>query len=385
MPLSGGTAGAHDDAMHQGSAKRDVVNGVAGLDASGYILGIGPQLRMPVDGGGHLYFVDRTSGEAGFNLTRIGAGNFTLEMRESAAWVVVQTASMKDIVSGIAALDAGGAVLAPGSELKLTRDGSNNIELIERTSADIVARWTRTGVNDYQAYIHCGGLVCQFQHSGMKDIANGIAGLDANALLTPALLPPCLEEYSNHLGATDNFTATATAGNGAAAADAANHEMDLDSGNGVAGYALFRSKKQWTLGAKPIVVNMILNNISHGAGGTARIAFAGLKNDFTDQSVIRRYLHVGFELDNTGQWRAITSDNVSITETAVTIANGDLLTIVATSAKELFFVNGTLVVTHTTDIPTHALNLGAAVHTWDANASASMILSVDLMGIKVFS
>ena len=79
MPFSGGTAGAHDDAMHQGNAKRDVADGLAGL---------GPL----------------------------------------------------------------GELLAPGSDLVLTRDGSENIELIERTSGEIVARWTRIGVDDYEFF-----------------------------------------------------------------------------------------------------------------------------------------------------------------------------------------------------------------------------------------
>jgi len=37
MPLSGGTTGSHDDSSHQGSARRNAVNGLAGLDAAGQV------------------------------------------------------------------------------------------------------------------------------------------------------------------------------------------------------------------------------------------------------------------------------------------------------------------------------------------------------------
>lgn len=72
------------------------------------------------------------------------------------------------------------------------------------------------------------------------------------------------EEYSNHLGATDDFTQTAVSAPGTATADATNHEMDLSTGTGAAGYAKFEGKKTWTPSIKPLIANFVLQNIVSG-------------------------------------------------------------------------------------------------------------------------
>lgn len=98
----------------------------------------------------------------------------------------------RDAANGVAGLGAGGQVLAPGSYVELTRDGTEDVELWERTSGEIIGRWRRTGVDDYTQFIHCGGVACTIQHSGMKNAANGIAGLDASADVLLAQIPDAL-------------------------------------------------------------------------------------------------------------------------------------------------------------------------------------------------
>jgi hypothetical protein len=345
--------------MHQGSAKRDVADGVAALDALGHVLGQGSSLKLVRNGGGYLKIIDRTSGEELVQISRVGANTAWVYVRESNVLKRIQTESMKDVVSGIAALDAGGAVLAPGSEVKLTRDGSNNIELIERTSADIVARWTRRGVNDYQAYIHCGGAVCEYQHSGM--------------------FPQ--EDYSNHLGATDNFTSTGTAGNGTATPDAANHKMVLSTGVTVTGSAWFEVAPTYTLGSKPIVANYIVQSLVNGAAGERRSSI-GFHDNFGAPLETDGLL---FYQDTGNNWVVRTTDSGSSTSQAITaLANGDHLTIVATSSDVRFYVNGVLLFTSTTNIPTAALQFGAGTLTTVAAATTARTIGIDLMSIKTF-
>lgn len=383
MPLSGGTAGAHDDAMHQGSAKRDVVDGVAGLDSSGRLLALGSVLYLPRNVSEEMSVNDRTSFETAFLLRRIGAASWQNYIYEGGVLKRVQTASMKDIVNGIAELDAGGALLAPGSELKLTRDGSNNIELIERTSAEIVARWTRTGVNDYQAYIHCGGLVCQFQHSGMKDIAGGIAGLDANVQLDILQMRPCIEEYSNHLGAVDNFTETVTVGNGTVNSDAANHEMDLSSGTTIVGCAAFKTKDAFLVGSKPLIFNGKIQNIINGAVGTryTKVGFADNWNTITaaDEAIFQY-------ISTTPEWVAISRGTGSGQTTSLSdIVDGDILTIVLTNSKVIFYVNGIVVATHTANIPVGSVNIGFGVFCAGGGVTTAISCSADLLGIRNYN
>lgn len=378
MPLSGGTAGAHDDAMHQGSAKKDVSGGVAGINASGHLLAVAHRIYLRLGGANQVSIWDRTNVERIVRWVRNGAGDFEGRIMVSGVEQKIQVSTDKDVVNGIAALDAGGAVLAPGSEVKLTRDGSNNIELVERTSAEIVARWTRTGVNDYQAYIHCGGLVCQFQHSGMKDIAGGIAGLDANVLLPLALLPACLEEYINHLGAVDNFTETAVGGAGTATPDAANHEMDLVGPSGNVGSAIMRTKSQYTFGSQILVGSFLIQNIgvSDGAGRNFEIGFSnGFATGGAAQAALVYY-------DGTNWYRknanGLPGENAIISD----ISSGDTITIVATSSILRFFVNGVSIATTATNIPTGAMNCGVAVDRRVGAGATNLTASVDMMSLR---
>lgn len=188
-----------------------------------------------------------------------------------------------------------------------------------------------------------------------------------------------LEEYSNHLGATDNFTQTVTDGNGTATADTTNHEMDLSTGITVAGYAIFESKKSWTLGTKPLIINMIMDNFVGGAGGD-RLALIGLKNDFTGGST---YQFAGFYSAGI-TWIAATRADGSQSVNGVSISNGDILTIVATSSAVEFYINGSLVAKNTTNIPDDPLKIGMVVDADGAGVTTAMSLSYDMMGIKVY-
>lgn len=107
----------------------------------------------------------------------------------------------RDVVDGVAGLDPGGDLLAQGPDLHLVRDGAENIELIERTSGEIVARFTRVGVDDYVFRMHCGAVACIIQNDAMKDVSDGIAGLDGAGHLAEAVIPGIggIYEISNDL------------------------------------------------------------------------------------------------------------------------------------------------------------------------------------------
>ena len=378
MPLSGGTAGAHDDAMHQGSAKRDVAYGVAGLDLNGNLLSLGLGVLLVRDVGDNIKLLERTSGESVQYWHRVGLDDFLSYLRVGGVWEVVQHAGYKDVVNGIAALDAGGAVLAPGSELKLTRDGSNNIEVVERTSGDIVFRWTRVGVNDFECRVNCGGVACIIQNDGMKDIAGGIAGLDSMLMQVGSYPYPAVEEYSNHLGAVDNFTQTAVGGAGTATPDAANHEMDLVGPSGNVGSAIMRTKSQYTLGSAPLVGSFLVQNIgvSDGAGRNIEIGFSnGFATGGAAQMALVYY-------DGTSWYRQNANGLPGEAYVIPDISSGDIITIVATSSILQFFVNGVSVGTTSSNIPTGAMNCGVAVDRRVGAGATNLTASVDMMSLR---
>lgn len=380
MPISGGTAGAHDDAMHQGSAKRNVYSGVAGLNANGNILVPGSYIFITRDLGEAVYIRDKSSANDLFRLVRVGVNDVVGYIKVGGVWSLLQTASMKDVVSGIAALDASGHLLVKSYRIYAARGASEQVTFRERTSDERMLRLIRNGADDYEGRMNVGGVEKVLQHAGMKDVASGIAGLDANVQLDLLQMRAFVEEYYNHHMALDNFIQTETAGNGTAAADAANHEMDLSSGITAAdGYARLESKKTFALGTAPLVLNFIINNVQNGVGAGGDLILVGFisATGFPGESY-----SVGFYKDSADAWHCLTnSSGVNSTKTGISApSNGDLLTIIATSASVKFYENGVLLATHTTNIPTSNNCIGAAVY-GDAQTTA-VLVSLDMMSMK---
>jgi len=206
--------------------------------------------------------------------------------------------------------------------------------------------------------------------------APGEASLDGNDFLPADNMYPCYEEYSNHNGNVDNYMEVGTSGNATATENAADHSMDLVTGLVLVGTARFNSKLAVALSAKPWIVNGKITNMVSGAGGT-RDSYIGLSDDWTD-TVQENSSTFRQNLDN--NWTCVTSKAASYTNSAIAaVTAGDIMTIVATSSKVRFFVNGTLVATHTTDIPIATLKLGANVLTRGAAATVSREMGVDLI------
>jgi len=286
--------------------------------------------------------------------------------------------SKRDTVGGVAGLDASGHLLALAYRIYAARGGSEQVTFRERTSDERMMRLIRNGANDYEERINVGGVEKVVQHEGMKNVASGIAGLDANILLEPFVHRGGLEEYSNHLGAVDNFTEVQVAGNGVATPDVANHEMDLSTGVGAVGYAAFNSKKLWTFGVVPIVSSFLIQNLVSGAG-PSRASKVGFDADFTDMA-LQDGAH--FRQANSGAWNVETHLAGAQTTTGIDpLANGDLVSIVATSSAVMFYKNRVLLVTHDTNIPTVPVMIGAAVADTFGGVNPARTLSVDMMSI----
>lgn len=189
-----------------------------------------------------------------------------------------------------------------------------------------------------------------------------------------------LEEYSNHLGAVDNFTQTGVAGTGSVNADATNHEMDLSCGLNV-GHARFETKDTFVVSAKPTVINILIQNIVDGVSGNL-VSFVGCKADMSSTSVLNS---MGFRQIGDNTWETVSGDASSSENNSITaLANDDLLTIVATSSSIRFFVNSTLVQTHTTYIPGIGVKMGGSVENVFGSPSTARQISIDMMGIKAY-
>lgn len=265
MPFAGGSLGAHDDGKHAGSAKRNTVNGVAGLDGSGNIID--------------------TSGNSA-------------------------------------------------------------------------------------------------QTTNLKNVGSGYAGLDANILLSAAQLPPATEQHHNHYGfAGSAFETNSTAGNGTLADDSPNHEIDITTGITVVGRAVRYMKPSYTLSAKPLVFSAILRNVVVGVPGThQKFTIVGLKNNIIssvlDDAIV-------FKQMDEGDWYVQTFNGGvgALDIISGGIADGSRLTIVATTSRVIYLVNGVVVASHTTGIPDAAMNPICGVYADQAGLTTARSCSIDYIGL----
>lgn len=196
MPLSGGTSGAHDDSMHQGNAKRDTVEGLAGLDAGGHVLAPGYRFTAARGAAEQITIRERTSDERAFRFIRVGVNDYEARVNVGGVEKVVQHAGLKNVANGIAALDAAGALLVPGSKIYYTRDGSDDVHIFERTSDEEAYAFHRVGADDYTFFVKESNVWKQMQTESMKNVANGIAGLDASVKLLDNEMPGILDRYT---------------------------------------------------------------------------------------------------------------------------------------------------------------------------------------------
>ena len=283
---------------------------------------------------------------------------------------------------GVASLD--GSALLPLAQIPATLtgkdadtvDGQHHSDISSEIDGDIS---THAALDQN---VHGAGAAETLLHSGDKDIANGIPGLDANSELDILQLRPSCEKYNNHLGCTDNFTETATSGNGAASEDATNHEMDISGGVTVTGHARYQSKKTWTLSDGVFVCNFIIQNLVTGTIPKF-YSFIGLKENLASYE---SYNTVAFMINHQGNSFAVAGNAGGYNETAISpLQNGDKLTIVIRNGIYIkYFVNGTLVATITNRWPSVGMHFGGAVIGYSAGAGASRTMSIDYMDLALY-
>lgn len=184
------------------------------------------------------------------------------------------------------------------------------------------------------------------------------------------------ELYINHLGAVDNFTAAGASGNGTATTVTDTHKMALSTGITVVGTASFGTKAPgWTLSIKQLIF-------------TAQIL--DLQN--TDLYWSQRK-ELGFEDGADGYvqfiqnydllWYARTKTLAGTKDTLIaTLNNNDIVQIIATSSKVTFYVNGNVVATHTTFIPTTVLGAIAFIVIDQINSTVPSTMSIDYMAVR---
>lgn len=157
-----------DHTQYQKESEIDSANGYAAIDSDSHIVSPGDGIELTRSGSDNIFIYERTSNENALYLHRTGALDYAGYIRLTAGWSPILTAthtaaadphtgyqleSEKDSNSGYAALSSGGNLLAPGPVLYLTRDGSEDIILAERTASEYAFKLRRDGATDFTAYV----------------------------------------------------------------------------------------------------------------------------------------------------------------------------------------------------------------------------------------
>lgn len=100
MPFGNITVGMHQDTMHLGSAKRDALEGLAGIDAGGYVISPGLGLALKRDVTDLIQLKDRTSGDVFLKVTRIGTQDFNLQTHSGGVLADILNETDADIIGG---------------------------------------------------------------------------------------------------------------------------------------------------------------------------------------------------------------------------------------------------------------------------------------------
>lgn len=200
-----------------------------------------------------------------------------------------------------------------------------------------------------------------------------------------------IEEYSNHLGAVDNFTETTVTGSGTATTDVTNHGMNLSTGTTLESYSQFFTKASYTPSTKPIIVNFKVNNIVYGdlINGALNFRHIGLlvSNPGSSETMAGcTFKYMGGYAGGLTGWYIYVGDGTTGSKTKInTLNEGDFLTIYITSTLVKFFVNGTLVGTKTSPIPISGIKLGAYNFLTNIGlAPTPPSMNIDYMGLKVY-
>lgn len=140
-----------------------------------------------------------------------------------------------------------------------------------------------------------------------------------------------LERYQQSDGTLTNFTTTAIVGTGTVTETAATHSIDISTGIAAApAEAAYETADTVTLTENPWVLNFrMLSHVSGtGAGKQTQIG------------LIAAVQVIAFNCDNAGAWSAYVYDGATAYSKAISVSDGDLLTLRIDKYRQAFYVNG---------------------------------------------
>lgn len=140
-----------------------------------------------------------------------------------------------------------------------------------------------------------------------------------------------LERYQQSNGLLTNFTTTAIVGAGTVTETAATHSIDISTGIAAApAEAAYELADTITLTENPWVLNFRM--LTHTGGtGTGKL---------TEMGLIAAVQAIEFRCDNAGAWSAYVYDGTTAYSKAITVSDGDLLTLRIDKYRQAFYVNG---------------------------------------------
>lgn len=218
-----------------------------------------------------------------------------------------------------------------------------------------------------------------------KNIGNGYVGLNVSGYIPPTVFTPCSEKYYTHdCNYISGFMKVVTDSYGQYSTNLTSHTIMLvATTNG--GNSIYQSKKYWVPSSHPIILTAQVCGMVSGDSLILVNSFRMIGfNDNFGYAVPNVPTRVAefIEDANTG-WYTYTANNASRTSTEIPeIHNNDIISIYLETSKAIFSVNGTVVSTHTTNMPTSSVYTGAAIYDTSIDPDPPVRMSIDMFNLE---
>jgi hypothetical protein len=162
-------------------ANKDVANGVAALDASGYLLSPSHVLSMVRSAtGDDIYIRDRTSNDLAFRLHRFGTTDFEAYVNDAGTWRRLLRENEIGTANGVAGISASGNLINPGSIIASYRGAGKTLQFYDLTDNNGVLKFERHDTLDWDAYVQNNGSYRRLLRKNEVGASGGVVAINAD-------------------------------------------------------------------------------------------------------------------------------------------------------------------------------------------------------------
>jgi hypothetical protein len=189
-----------------------------------------------------------------------------------------------------------------------------------------------------------------------------------------------IDEYNNHVGTLDNLCSTTESGSCTVSENSTDNSITFDTGTSAVGTATLLINHELDISAYDrIIASFVVGDFVGGTTSAQRYVGFGFINSSLDQFIMIEYgnsfNYWVFSYDN--------GDGSGYSNFDMTLAKGDIVSLVLKSDSIRVYKNGTLVHTDTTHLTMDDIYVGARMYTMNAAPTVASSFDLDSIGFKV--